>query len=180
MKIKHVVGVFAVAMVCVAVLLAVYSGTYENGHGVEPRDYTDREVVVFSDDDFINNAGHILDDSKSTKYVYPFYSWAPTDGTIVMIDCDWLAGGEDRAPSMDNIRDMVDSGRPLIFLNNGPDSYRYTGFDFGNILAYAYGIYIDGDGVHRFYIYNGDSLNEALIDGYSWADKTSFGGTASA
>ena len=172
MRIKIMVAALVLSMAFVVLLVSFSSLTdTDDGRGSIPvREFTDRSVIVFSDEDFISDVKDILHDS--TGDVGSFVSKTPTKMDIVVIDEFWLAGGG--TLSSKEMRDMLMSGVPLIFVNDS--SYLCDG-GYIELLAAAsadnymvYGAYYDSEGCTTLFVLDSTDLEESLIKAYYWAD----------
>lgn len=180
---RTIAVVVIIVAVCVIALSAtvIYnekSNNRNNDANVTPDVvFTNQEVIVFSDDSFVSEVRDILKDS--TSKVNGYVSDVPSPDTIVVIDEAWLKNAGSESPSADQIKEMIESGIPLIFVKG--DSYLYK--DSGIALkmttdvegSSAYGIcYYGPDGTPCTYSYtdhtgNESSLDYALPKAYAWA-----------
>jgi len=171
---KALTGTLVVALVCVVVLVAIYPPDSDI-KPPNPRDFTNREVVVYSDDAFTETVSNILKDL--TEQTRNFISRAPGGMDLVMFDGVWLTSGEDGAPSSSEIISMLDEGFPLMFVNDSAYFFKQSGLTFhaaaspDNSMTYC--LFRDPGGETYMYVYSGDDLDDALISAYEWSDKIS-------
>lgn len=159
MNIKILMGALVLALVCVVALVVIAP---PNSHSIHGPDFTNRDVIVFSDETFMAEVKTILTDS--TEKVESFKRIAPSNKDIVLIDGGWLAAGGADSPSKDQIKMWFDSNIPLIYVNDDLPLNKRT----GNNMVYCTYLYPDGDAT--LYLPHGDKLDEVLVDAYKWAD----------
>jgi len=171
-KMKLLMGTLVVALVCVVVLVAVHPPDSDNATP-KKRDFTDREVAVFSDEDFFEKAKDIL--GGSTSKVESFLSKPLGGMEIVMIDVTWLTAGGEGGPSKEQIKSMLDANMPLIFVNDSSYFYEKCDFkievDVSDDSSLTYCVYRDLDGKTNLSVCSGSELSDALIAAYNKADR---------
>ncbi len=170
MKTKYMVGALVVAMVCVVALVAV-SG---DGSDDPARDFTDREVVVFSDDKFIRDVRGIL--AASTGRIDSYILRIPSEGDMVIIDYAWFNATGETRPSDEQIHDLIADNVPVIFINSPFYVYNDPSLDIRTYISIADGdlaggIYLDADGITHMFNFVGNDLEDALVSAYYWADE---------
>ena len=173
MNMKILTGALVLALACVVILMAVHppgTGTDDT----TPVNFTDREVVVFSDNDFTKEVKDIL--KNSTGHTDNFLTRTVGRTDIVVIDGTWLSAGVGDVPSSDQIESMIDSGIPMIFVNDDTYLYQEDLLDLhaaaSDDSSMAYCIYRDA-GHTQLYVYGGTDLSDVLITAYEWADNIS-------
>jgi|GEM_PF-5739678 len=159
MNVKILTGGLVLALVCVVVLIVISPTSLDDGQ--DPK-FTNREVIVFSDEAFTTEVQTILTDS--TKKVESFLRAAPSGKDIILIDGAWLASGGGSGPSKDQIKNWFEAHIPLIYVNEDSDLNKRT----GNNMVYC--VYLDSDGDTVLYLPNGNKLEDVLVDAYDWAD----------
>jgi len=174
MNMKILTGVLVIALACVVVLMAVHPpGTGPDD--IMPGNFTDREVVVFSDNDFTNEVKDIL--VGSTGHTENFLSRNVSGTDIVVMDGSWLSAGVGEVPSKDQIDGMIDAGIPMIFVNDDTYLYQEDLLDLhaaaSEDSSMAYCIYRDSGGFTHLYVYGGSDLSDVLVTAYEWADNIS-------
>ena len=166
-------------MIIVATPLASTSDANDSRTNVNDiflAEFTDREVIVFSDDLFIDEVRSAL--TSSTSNVYGYASRASVGNAIVLIDELWLAFTSSKQPSADQIEDLLYSGVPLIFIKGNSYLYKDSGIELRNRAlpqedGIIYGLYYGPSGVSYAYSCGGtdSDLPEVLAHAYAWADK---------
>ena len=181
MKTKILTAMSAVAVACMMVLMATptakISGANDDKINVFDEfaaEFTDREVIVFSDDKFVNEVRCALIDSTSN--INSSVSKAPVKNTIALIDESWLTGANNERPSANQIKNMLDIGAVLIFVKGDSYLYEDSGIELSNRSpppkgSVAYGIYQGSSGVTYAYgCGEGMDIKDALSRSYAWAD----------
>lgn len=174
MNMRILTGTVVIALACVVILVAIHPPE-PNNNLPNQRDFTNREVIVYSDDNFTEKIKDLLVDS--TKSAISFQSKAPSDNDIVIIDGQWLSSGGEKVLSTDQIKSMIGANIPVIFVNDDSYLYQQLGLEFQaeasaeNSMAYS--VYLDSGGITHLYVYSGDDLGDALNTTYEWADDIS-------
>ena len=181
MKTKILMSISAVALACMMVLMAspITSVTDANNGRTNGDDefvpeFTDREVIVFSDEKFVSEVGCALIDS--TSRVDSSASKTPAENTIALVDESWLADSSKGRPSTNQIKNMLYNSIPLIFVKGDSYLYKDSGIELRtgsppSKNSVAYGLYYGPSGVvYSFECGEGMELEEALLRIYAMAD----------
>jgi len=171
---KVLTGTLVVALICVVVLVAVYPSESDN-RLPHHRDFTNREVVVYSDDAFTEKASNILKDL--TGQTINYISKTSDNLDMVLLDGFWLTSGGEGVPSSSEIMNMLNASIPLMFVNDSSFFYEDSDLSFQAVMtldaSMAYCLFRDLGGKTSIYSYGGDNFSDALISAYEWADKIS-------
>jgi hypothetical protein len=177
---------FTTAVVCIVVfVVASYTFTSDDYNGAEyswngedhsfVAGFTDREVIVFSDESYLEEAEGILE--SSTSNVDSFVLKAPSENTIAFIDETWITHTSGNEPSSDTVENMIENNVPVIFVNGDSYLYKDSGIDLRartNVEgSLAYGIYYGPSGCVYSYSCSGTDTSEAMLRAYAWADQIS-------
>ena len=174
MNIKTLTGMLIVALAFAVVLVAIHPHVTDSGDDPSGN-LTNREVVVFSDDNFVKKTKSILNDS--TKNVDSFLKRTLGAEGIAVIDEPWYSSGGKNLLPNDYIKNLIDANTPVIFVNG--DSYLYEKTNIklradvltgGNVACC---MYLTSEGTTLVQVFSGDDLDEVLVSAYDWADDVS-------
>jgi len=134
--------------------------------------FTDRNVVVFSDDDFSKKVEKDLSEATSKINIGSDLKEVQS-GDIIIVDSSWVYTNDSKTISND-LKTIQKNNTPVIFTGNdlyplldtiiAPDRKTYQGDE--NI----YCNYIHSDGISYSYCITNSDETKAIQEAYSWTD----------
>ena len=131
--------------------------------------FTNDNVIVFSDDDFFERIQTALVDC--TERVNIFTDKMPVEGDIVFIDESWFIETEGEWLTEKMIEEMIFEGMILLFVDG--DYYLYKESDI-ELRSYSYSPDETGNMYGIYYPKKGPTSHFDCI-GYTWYDKVRLG-----
>jgi len=130
-----------------------------------PIQFTNDNVIVFSDDDFFDRIQAAMVDC--TKNVSSFTDRMPVKGDIVFIDESWLIETEGEWLTDEMIKTMIFEEMALLFVDGDYYLYSHSGIEL-SLSGYTVG---EGGDMYALYYPKNGPICQFNTLGSSWFDK---------
>ena len=177
MKPKALMTIPAIALACIMIFVGIPVSDSDNGRidtNIMPSiGFTDREVIVFSEESFMSGVECALADS--TSKIDNSVSKTPSPGSIVIIDEPWLTSTSNERLSANQIKEMIETNIPLIFVRGGSYLYEESGIELRMRMFSenntSQGIFYGPSGITYAWGTNETDLDTVLPLAYDWAEE---------